>query len=131
VGKINSEGESSFSVSISQRNQVLVIFQIELHVREEHLIKKIQEFFFQVEEGESFRNITFPRMRSMARFTVTKQKDLMDVIIPHFDIYKLEGNKLKNYLIWKEIISLVKDKVHLTPEGLAQIKELKKTLNKA
>jgi hypothetical protein len=70
-------------------------------------------------------------MRRMARFTVTKQKYLIDVIIPHFDTYKLESNKLNNYLIWKEIISLVKDKAYLTPEGLAQIIELKKTLNKA
>ena len=36
-----SEGDSSFSVSISQRNQVLVMFQIELLIREEHLVRKI------------------------------------------------------------------------------------------
>jgi hypothetical protein len=54
-----TDGEGSFSVSISQRNQVLVIFQIELLVREEHLIRKIQEFFFQLGGGESFITLLF------------------------------------------------------------------------
>lgn len=40
-----TEGEGCFSLSISKRNQVLAIFQIELHDREKHLIRKIVEFF--------------------------------------------------------------------------------------
>jgi hypothetical protein len=125
-----TDADGSFTVSITQRNQVLVIFQIELLAREEYLIRKIQEFFFRVGGGWELSNITFPRSGRMARFTVTKQNYLMEVIIPHFDTYKLEGNKLKNYLIWKEILLLVKDKSHLTPGGLVQIIELKNTINK-
>jgi hypothetical protein len=55
---------------------------------------------------------------------------VINVIVPHFNQYKLEGNKQKNLLIWKEIVSLVNSKAHLTPEGMVKIKELKDKLNK-
>ena len=51
-------------------------------------------------------------------------------MLSHFDTYKLEGNKLKNYLIFREIVLMVKSKSHLTPEGLNKIKLLKEGLNK-
>lgn len=50
--------------------------------------------------------------------------------MPHFDAYKLQGNKLKNYLIFREIVLLINSKAHLTPEGFNQIKLLKEGLNK-
>ena len=119
-----SDGESCFYVSITKSHQVLAFFQIELHTRETTLIYKIQEFF------GGIGRINIPSKRDLSRFTVTKQQDLLKVIIPHFDAYALEGNKNKNYLIWREILMLVESKAHLTPEGLIQIKELKKELNK-
>jgi hypothetical protein len=39
------------------------------------------------------------------------------------------GNKLTNYLIWKEILLLVNSKAHLTTEGLNTIIGLKSKLN--
>jgi hypothetical protein len=92
-GGPDAHGEGCFSLSISKRNQVLAIFKIEVHEREKHLIRKIIEFF-----GD-LCNINFPLSRRIVRFTMTRQKHLIDVIIPHFDTYKLEGNKLDNYLI--------------------------------
>jgi hypothetical protein len=79
-----TEGEGCFSLSISKRNQVLAIFQIELHDREKHLIRKIVEFF-----GD-LCNINFPlsgEASRIVRFSITRQKHLIDVIIPHFDTY--------------------------------------------
>lgn len=51
-------------------------------------------------------------------------------MLPHFDVYTLQGNKLKNYLIFRENVLLVNSKAHLTSEGLKKIKLLKEGLNK-
>lgn len=51
-------------------------------------------------------------------------------IIPHFDNYQLFGIKFHNYLIWRQIVVLLSNKAHLTPEGKAKLIELKSTLNK-
>jgi hypothetical protein len=118
-----SEGESCFYVSITKTNQVLSFFQLELHNRETTLIHKIQEFF------RGIGKINFPSKRELVRFSVTKQQDLLNVIIPHFDTNELKGNKNKNYLIWREIQLIVKSKAHLKPEGLIKILDLKKELN--
>jgi hypothetical protein len=66
---------------------------------------------------------------------------LINKVLPHFDAYILQGNKLKNYLIFREIVpsgppsplasffeggkggkGQVNSKAHLTPEGLNKIK---------
>jgi hypothetical protein len=36
--------------------------------------------------------------RRNARFIVTRNKDVINVIVPHFNQYKLEGNKQKNFV---------------------------------
>lgn len=55
---------------------------------------------------------------------------MINKVLPHFDTYKLQGNKLKNYLIFREIVLLINSKAHLTPEGFNKIKLLKEGLNK-
>jgi hypothetical protein len=66
----------------------------------------------------------------MVYYTVANIKYLTNLIVPHFDTYKLIGNKYKNYLIWRKILLLVNSKAHLTSEGLNRIKELRYKLNK-
>jgi len=39
---------------------------------------------------------------------------LINKVLPHFDAYILQGNKLKNYLIFREIVLLINSKAHLT-----------------
>lgn len=41
----------------------------------------------------------------------------MKVIIPHFDKYPLATQKLADYMLFKEIVSLMKIKEHLTLDG--------------
>jgi hypothetical protein len=118
-----SDGDSCFYVTITKTNYVRAVYQIELHEREITLINKIQEFF------KGIGRISYTSNRQLVRFTVAKQQDLFNIVIPHFDTYLLEGNKNKDYLIWRNILLLVKSKSHLKPEGLSQIIELKKKLN--
>ena len=58
-------------------------------------------------------------------FVVEKFSDICNKVIPIFDQFKLYGSKSHNYEYFKKAALLIKDKAHLTENGLNQIKELK------
>ena len=60
---------------------------------------------------------------------VTKISDIMEKIIPLLDEYPLQGIKLEDYKCFKEAGFLIKNKEHLTPEGLEKIKLLKSNMD--
>lgn len=54
---------------------------------------------------------------------------ISNTIIPHFDKYPLISQKLGDYLLFKDVVSRMLNKEHLTPEGLEQIVAIKASLN--
>lgn len=117
-----SEGDGSLFVTISgEPNRVRVMYSLGLNERDLPLIKKIQEFFGGIGRITSYSNVV--------QYRVFDLKDICRVLIPHFDTYNFNGNKLYNYLIWKEIINLMENKSHLTAEGLEKIRNLRLKLN--
>lgn len=117
-----SEGESSFIVSIRSSNQIQSLFSILLNERELPLLIKIQAFF---KVGNINKNPT----NNAVQYSISAISEL-STIINHFESYSLLGAKLSNYLIWKEVVSLINKKSHLTQEGRIKIISLKVKLNK-
>lgn len=58
-------------------------------------------------------------------YVVTKIGDLTEKILPFFDLYKIVGEKTKDFDSFKQIAQLIKSKAHLTTEGLEEIKKIK------
>ena len=58
-------------------------------------------------------------------FKVTQFTDIVNKIIPFFKKHKIIGVKYKNFENWCEVAELMKEKKHLTAEGLEQIKKIK------
>jgi len=54
---------------------------------------------------------------------------ITNIIIPFFVKYPLVGAKRQDYLDFCKVAELMKNKAHLTPEGLAQIREIKAGMN--
>jgi hypothetical protein len=65
-----------------------------------------------------------------AVYVVNSIKDLCNVIIPNFGKYPLLTVKRINFLLFKEIIFLMRDKKHLTEEGLQRIMSIRIIMNK-
>jgi len=63
-------------------------------------------------------------------FYVNSLKDLIEVIIPFFDKYPLITQKQGDYILFKQAIELMKNKEHLTVEGLTKIVSIKASMNK-
>jgi hypothetical protein len=60
---------------------------------------------------------------------VSNLKDLTTIIIPHFDKYTLLNQKGADFLLFKQVIELIKKKAHLYFEGLQQIINIKASMN--
>lgn len=57
-------------------------------------------------------------------FQITKISDINDKIIPFFDKYLIIGIKYNDFILFKEVVELIKSKVHLTEEGLKEIEQI-------
>jgi hypothetical protein len=65
----------------------------------------------------------------VVQYVVSSTKDLINQVIPHFDNYPLVSKKKADYELFKEIVLLVKNKEHLTNQGLYKIMSLKASLS--
>jgi antitoxin component HigA of HigAB toxin-antitoxin module len=62
------------------------------------------------------------------QYTVSSVTGLM-VIINHFNEYPLNTHKLADYLLFKEVVMMIRRKEHLTVEGIEKIVNIKATIN--
>jgi len=63
-------------------------------------------------------------------YKITKFVDLTEKVLPLFEKYSLQGVKLLDYLDFVKVIELMKNKEHLTAEGLDQIRKIKAGMNR-
>lgn len=70
------------------------------------------------------------KKRETVHFTITKFTDLTQKIIPFFKKYSVLGVKSKDFADWCQAADLIKNKAHLTAEGLDQIRKIKAGMNK-
>lgn len=126
TGFTNGEGcffvyvTSSTTTKLGQT--VRMKFQITQHVRDDELMKKFITFFQCGRIESTSHNLCL-------NFVVTKFKDINEKIVPFFDKYPMEGVKLLDFLYFKEVTSLMKNKTHLTKEGLCEIRSIKSKMN--
>jgi hypothetical protein len=120
------DGESYFNVSIGKNPKlkagwaVKLSFGINFHKKDQQLLEKIQAFFNV--------GVIMDRGKDVIKFTVTSLADL-EIIINHFDKYPLITQKGADYILFKQVVYLVKCKKHLTPEGLKEIVGLRASIN--
>lgn len=125
-----ADGESCFYVKISKKSkgyssgvQVMIAFSISQHVRDELLLIKFIKY---LGCGNIEKVSTRP---SGVNFVVYKFSDIFEKIIPFFQSYPLQGIKYMDYWDFCEVAKIMKDKGHLTDEGVKKIKSLKSGMN--
>jgi hypothetical protein len=63
------------------------------------------------------------------RYSVTKRKDLIEVIIPFFEQYQLNTAKKYDFLLFSECVKLMNGSYHLTRLGMVDIAILSEKMN--
>ena len=80
-------------------------------------------------QAQGIGNISKPNSASTVEFRVNILKELVNVIIPHFDNYPLITKKHSDYLLFKQVVLLKANKEHSTLEGIRKAVTLKSSLN--
>jgi hypothetical protein len=94
-----------------------------MHEKDRVLIQSIQEFFGGIGYISKINNT------SSVEFRVSTLKDLVDVILPHFDNYPLITKKHSDYLLFKDIVLLMLNKEHTNSKGIQKIVNIRASLN--
>ena len=120
------EGEGCFAVGIQDSKKtrtgslVSLRFKISQHSRDRLLIKSFIDYFG--------CGIYYERI-SEDEFVVTKISDVVEKIIPFFDAHPLQGNKALDYADFRTATEIIKNRGHLTEEGLEQLQKIKVGMN--
>jgi hypothetical protein len=81
--------------------------------------------------GKIYENRRIDNHReSLYRYCVRSSVDLREKIIPFFDTYSLITSKLQDYLVFKDVLKLVRQGDHLTIEGLTEVRKRAATMNR-
>ena len=93
-----------------------------MHLRDLSLIQQVQTFFGGI--GSIHINKTLNKVN----YSVDSIKDLTK-LIAHFEKYPLLTQKAADFILFKEVIELMKNKSHLTIDGLNKIINIKASIN--
>lgn len=122
-----SDAEASFMILMSRDEnsktgwRITPNFSIHIHNKDIALLANIK---CTLGVGKVRKNSS-----STAIFRVDNIQELQ-VIVNHFTKYPLIGFKVSDFLLFKQCYDLIKQKQHLTPEGLEKIVALKCNLNR-
>ena len=122
-----TSAEGSFLINLNRSPlyrtgyQVQLVFQLTQHSRDENLMKILIKYF---DCGSIIKD------RESIKYRVEKFSDNYEKIIPFFSLNRIWGVKFLDYLDWCKVADIIKEKGHLTIEGLNKIRELKQGMNR-
>lgn len=123
-----TDAEGSFIISISRDKTkklgfvITCAFMIGLNTTDKLIIEHIKNYFG---VGEIYNHST----ENICRYKVSNFSDLYNVIIPHFLKYPLLTQKYVDFQLFCRVLDLIKEKKHLTEEGLNKIVNIKASMN--
>lgn len=121
-----TDAEGCFTCSVLKSSsykygwEIQLNFQIKLHVKDFPVLLRIQHGLNGIG--------TVTSSQSVCTFRVRKLNELVE-LVKFFDKYPLISWKKGDYLLFKQIISIMLLKEHLTLEGLQKIVNIRATLN--
>lgn len=125
-----TDGEGCFSVTVPKNKEskfgktVHTTFTITQHMKDEEVLKAIQEFFGGI--GKIHKKSD---SRTVLEYQVKAQKDLWNVIIPFFTENKLLTKKRLDFEDFKKVVCMKENKEHLSLEGLIKIEKITEGMN--
>ena len=126
TGFVNGEGCFNVGIFKSGTSRLgeatKLSFIITQSARDEDLMKNLIEYFkcgYMCSEN-----------RGTIDFKITKFSDILNIVVPFFAKYPLQGNKSLDFQSFLEAVKLVQSKDHLTLEGLNKIRTIKTGMNK-
>jgi hypothetical protein len=117
-----TDGEGCFHIGMANHPemtlgvQVLPEFVVVQHIRDVKVLQAIRTFF----KCGVVRSNHGDRMC----YRVRKLEHLVQIIIPFFEKHPLKTLKRQDFLAFRDVVRLMTERQHLTPQGLQRIREL-------
>lgn len=125
------DGEGCFYIGINKSNdlkigyQVLPEFRIVQHKIDVQLLYSIKDFF-----GHGRVVYNKNKGDNIMEYRVRKLDTLLNIIVPFFEKNQLQSKKKLDFLIFRDVVLMMKEGKHLTSYGLQEIINKKKQMNK-
>ena len=122
------DGEGCFHVGVARHSdmtagfQVLPEFTVVQHERDTQILHALKDYFGC---GVIRRN----HGNRMA-YRVRDRKHLLERIVPFFVEHPLKTKKHVDFLKWRDVLLLMERGEHLSPEGLARVREIASQMNR-
>ena len=128
------DGEGCFSISIFKNVtttlgvQIFPEFVVTQGAKSLSVLEELQKFFGC---GKIYVNKRKDNHREdLYRYCVRSLKDIETKIIPFFEQHQLRTAKYQDFLVFCQVIDLIKERKHLTTDGLEMVRELAGTMNR-
>lgn len=123
-------GDGGFSIYVRPANdyalkeKVFCRFHITQHTKDLELMQLFFQFF-----GCGKVDVRSNLSTLRCDFLVQDTSFLLEKIVSHFDLYPLVNLKQEDFLCFRQALLLIKERRHLTREGLDKIKSLNLEMN--
>lgn len=125
AGFVSGEGNLDVGIKKSKNiigYQVYLRFRISQHARDTKLIELIMNYL-------GAGRLELDSRKPAVYLVITKISDINQIVIPFFNKYPICGIKQLDYLDWCKVANLIVSGAHLTNEGLAEIRQIKNSIN--
>jgi hypothetical protein len=123
-----TEGEGCFCIALALREklrtglEVRPSFALSLNEKDLELLRDLQTFFGCGWIRESKSDRTF-------KYEARSVRDLLVVIIPHFERYPLRGSKAKSFAAFADVCRMIEQGDHLRRDGVREIVDIAYEMN--
>jgi len=126
AGFVNGDGSFSVTISSSKTNltgySVRLRLSISQHSRDLELLNSFTRYL-------NCGIVTLSAKLPNCYFSVTSLSDVVNIIVPFFEKYPMEGSKKEDFKDWCLIAKLMENKAHRTKAGLNQIIKIRNGMN--
>lgn len=123
-----ADAEANFYIRLSQKSNSTIgwtvepVYSVRLHVKDLSILNLLQDYFNGV--GKIYHDTE----QNEVLYRVGSMKEL-ETIISHFDNYSLITQKYIDFVLFKQVIELMKNREHLSLVGILKIANIKASMN--
>ncbi len=129
-----TDGEGCFYVGVHPTRNVTLGLQVtpEFHVSQNgERLAVLQLFVETFGCGVIKKNAPVGSRDKTYVYVVKRHNDLYEVVVPFFQRFPLRSEKQNEFLRFAQVVKLMREKAHLTSEGLKRISEIAFSMNGA
>lgn len=123
------DGEGCFSITFNKKKntrrvEVRLIFEIELREDDKEILERIRNSL----GCGNIYHLKYERYKNWNphyKYKVSNFKDIYSKVVPFFKKHPLQAKKKYSFEVFCQAAELIKDKKHLTKEGVEEIRKIK------